>query len=73
MESSQSSSKREPYNNTSLIQETRKSSNKQPNQQEKDEKTKPKVSRRKEIINIRGEINEIETKKTIYKINETKN
>ena len=76
MESSQSSSKREPYNNTSLIQETTKSSNKQPNltpnQQEKDEKTKPKVSRRKEIINIRGEINEIETKKTITKVYITK-
>ena len=32
---------------------------------EKEEQTKPKVSRRKEIINIRAEINEIETKKTI--------
>ena len=36
------------------------------------EKTRPKVSRRKEIIKIRAEINEIETKKTIEKINETK-
>ena len=34
---------------------------------EKEEKTKPKVSRRKEIIKIRAEINEIETKKTIAK------
>ena len=33
---------------------------------------KPKVSRRKEIIKIRAEINEIETKKKITKINETK-
>ena len=32
----------------------------------------PKVSRRKEIIKIRAEINEIETKKTITKINKTK-
>ena len=39
---------------------------------EKEEKTKPKVRRRKEIIKIRAEINEIETKKTIAKINETK-
>ena len=31
---------------------------------EKEEQTKPKVSRRKEIIEIRAEINEIETKKT---------
>ena len=36
------------------------------------EQTKPKVSRRKEIIKIRAEINEIETKKTIAKINKTK-
>ena len=35
------------------------------------EQTKPKVSRKKEIIKIRVEINEIETKKTIAKINET--
>ena len=39
---------------------------------EKEEQTKPKVSRRKEIINIREEIKEIETKKTIAKINKTK-
>ena len=32
---------------------------------EKEEQTKPEVSRRKEIIKIRAEINEIETKKTI--------
>ena len=39
---------------------------------EKEEQTKPKVSRRKEIIKIRAEINEIETKKTIAKINKLK-
>ena len=43
-----------------------------PKQLEKEEKTKPKVSRRKEIITIRAEINEIERKKTIETINETK-
>ena len=32
---------------------------------EREEQTKPKVSRRKEIIKIRAEINEIDTKKTI--------
>ena len=32
----------------------------------------PTVSRRKEIIKIRAEINEKETKKTIAKINKTK-
>ena len=39
---------------------------------EKEEQTKPKVSRRKGIIKIRAEINEIETKKTVAKINKTK-
>ena len=39
---------------------------------EKEEQTKPKVSRSKEIINIRAEISEIETKKTVAKINKTK-
>ena len=34
--------------------------------------TRPKVSWRKEIIKIRAEINEIETKKTLEKINEMK-
>ena len=41
-------------------------------QLEKEEQTKPKVSRRKEIIKIRAEINEIEMKKTLAKFNETK-
>ena len=36
------------------------------------EQRKPKISRRKEIIKIRAEINERETKKTITKINKTK-
>ena len=40
-------------------------------QLEGEEQTRPKVSRRKEIIKIRAEINEIEMK-TIEKINETK-
>ena len=39
---------------------------------EKEEQTTPKVSRRKDIIKIRAQINEIETKKTIAKINKTK-
>ena len=39
---------------------------------EKEEQTKPKVSRRKEIIKIRREINETETKKAIARINKTK-
>ena len=32
------------------------------NELEKEEQTKPKVSRRREVIKIRAEINEIETK-----------
>ena len=39
---------------------------------EKEEQTKPKASRRREIIKIRAEINDIETKKTVERINETK-
>ena len=35
------------------------------NQLEEEEQRKPKVSRRKEVIKIRAEINEIEMKKTI--------
>ena len=41
-------------------------------QLQKEEQRKPKVSRRKEIIKIRAEINETEMKKTIPKINRTK-
>ena len=64
---SKSISKREVYSDTSLPQETRKTSNSnlilQLKELEKEEQTKHKVSRRKEIINIRVEINEIETEK----------
>ena len=72
---SKGSSKREVYSNKILLQETVIISNKQPNLTPKtarERRTKPKVSRRKEIIKIRAEINEIQTKKTITKINKTK-
>ena len=39
---------------------------------EQEEQTKPKVSRRKEIIKIRSQINEKEMKEMIAKINNTK-
>ena len=42
------------------------------NELEKEEQTKPIVSRRKEIIKIKEEINKIEIQKTIKKINQTK-
>ena len=49
-----SSGKREVYSNTSLLQQTRKILNKQPNLiLVKEEETNPKVSRRKEVIKIR--------------------
>ena len=41
-------------------------------QLEEEEQRKPKVNRRKEIIKVRPEINEIEMKKKIAKINKTK-
>ena len=41
-------------------------------QLEKEERKKPRVSRRKEILKIRAEINAKETKETIAKINKTK-
>ena len=72
---SRSSSKREFYSHTILPQETRKISNKQANLTPKGtrerRKKKPNVRKRKEIIKIRAEIKEIETKKTIAKINKT--
>ena len=73
---SKSSSKREVYGNTILPQKQEKSlMNNLPlhlKELEKEEQTNPKVSRRKEIIKIRAEMNELETKKTIAKINKTK-
>ena len=71
-----SSTKRKVYSNISLPQETRKTSNKQPNLTSKAIKKRrtklPKVSIRKEIIKIRTERNEKEMKGTIAKINKTK-
>ena len=64
MACSRSGSKREVYSNKILPQETRKISKYLTlhlKQLEKEEQTKSKVSRRKEIIKIRAEINEIET------------
>ena len=64
------------YNDTIFPQETRNISNKQPKLTPKTTRerttTKTKVNRRKEIIKIKAKKNEIETKKTIVKINENK-
>jgi len=60
------------FSNTIVPEETGKISNKEYLKQlEKEEQTKSKVSRRKNI-KIRAERNEIETKKIIAKINGTK-
>ena len=70
-----SSPKREIYSNTILPQETRKTSNRQPNTTFKTtgKRTKiPKISRRKEIIKIRAEMIEKEMKETLVNINKTK-
>ena len=76
---SKSSAKREVYSNTILPQETRNISNKQPKltlkaikERRTATKKTSKVSRRKEIINIRSETNKKEMKETIPKINKTK-
>ena len=64
---SKSNSQRKVYGNTILPQETRKTSNTQPNFTPKTTgkrrttiKKKPKISRKKEIIKIWAEINEKE-------------
>ena len=58
---SKSSSKREVYSNTILPQINNLTLHLK--ELEKQGQTKPKVRRRKEIIKIKAEINEIETKK----------
>ena len=76
MRCSKSSSKREVYSNTIPPQETRKTSNRQPNFTPKTtgkRKTKnPKISRRKQILKIQAEINEKDMKETVVKINKLK-
>ena len=66
-----SSSQRKLYSDTNLPQETRKISNNLKlhlKELEKEEPTPPHtVTKRKEIIKIRAEINEIDTKKAIEK------
>ena len=65
---SKSSSQTEVYSNKSLPQETRKISNKKSNLTPKGtrerRKNKTQSEQRKEIVKIRAEIIEIETKKT---------
>ena len=77
MARSKSTSKREVYGNTTLHQETRKTSNRQPNSTPrttgKRSTKQPKISRRKEILMIRAEINQKEMKgEAVGKITKTK-
>ena len=72
---SKSSSNRAVYTNSFSLQETRKVLNKQSKLTPKttrERRTNKTQSRKKEIIKIRGEINGIEMKKIIAKINENK-
>ena len=76
MRCSKSSSNSKVYSNTILPQETRKTLSRQPNFAPKTtgkRRTKKlKISRRKETIKIRAEINEKEMKETMVKINKIK-
>ena len=71
-----SSPKGKVHSNTGIPQETRKSQinnlSLHLKQLEKEEMKNPRVSRRKEILKIRAEINAKETKETIVKINKAK-
>ena len=70
-----SSAKAKVHSNTGIAQETRKKSNNLTlhlKQLGKEEVKNPRVSRRKEILIIREEINAKETKETIAKINKAK-
>ena len=69
-----SSSKRRVYSDICLPQETKnlKQPNLTPKELEKKQQTKHKISRKKEIIKMRTEINNIQTRKPIETINETK-
>ena len=66
---------REVYKNTILLQETRKTSNRQPYFIPKTNGKKKKqnrITRGKEIIKIQAERNEKQIKETIVKINKTR-
>ena len=71
-----SSAKGKVHSNTGLPQETREKSNNNLNlhlkQLEKEEMKNSRVSRRKEILRLRAQINAKETKATIAKINKAK-
>ena len=66
---------REGQSSTGLSKEERKISSKQPNPTSKRTRpttTKPRAGRRKETIKIRVELNDIETERTIKRINKSR-
>ena len=73
---SKGSPEREVHSNTGLPKKNRNSWNKQPNhtptELEEKQQRQPRASTRKEIIKITAELNDIENKRTIRKINKTK-
>ena len=76
MAHSKGSPQRKIHSDTSLSQETRKGSNTLPNptpkELQKEWQRKAQPRRRRDIINIRAEINEIETNRTVEQIDETR-
>ena len=75
MAHSKGSPEREVHSNTGLPKKERNISNKQPNPtciRTGGTTTKPRVSRRKEITKIRAELKDIETKRTILRINKSR-
>ena len=64
---------KEVYSDTGLPKKNRNSSNKQPNHTPTrtggTTTNQPKASRKKEITNIRAELNDIDTKSTVLRIN----
>ena len=72
---SKGSPEREVHSHTCLSKKDRNISNKQPNptttRTRGTQQRQPRASRRKEITKIRAELNDIETKSTIVRINES--
>ena len=73
---SKGSPERKVHSDTGLPKKNRNISNKQPNptptELEEQQQIQPRASTRKEITKIRAELNDIETKSTILRINESR-
>ena len=76
MDHSKGSPEREVHSDTGLPKKNRNISNKQPNptptELEEQQQRQDRASRRKEIPKIRAELNDIETKSIIVRINESR-